>query len=259
MARRVAFAALLAAWTAAGPASAAEQWVVIGSTVPSVTVGGTLDQETKLVVPADGKVVLLDAEGASRVISGPFEGEVGPSAHAASDGRVLTAIASLVRAGTQTDGSLGAVRAVPAASLPTSLADVEAIDPTSAGIHCVYRLDGQMARRGPGPKPPPTEVTALATGASAIIAWPGDKHRVPWPGTVPLSDGGRYRFSRLDLRETPEMTLKLLPAKAGDDFGRVLELADAGCAEQARLLIGVMARTAAVPPAVPASASAPAP
>lgn len=236
--------ALLALGTAA---AAAQELVIIESTVPGLAAGAQLAAGKAVTVPDKAKLVVLAASGQMLTLTGPYQGVPGAGA-SGGDSRVMTAIASLVRSGQRESGSVGAVRV---ADVPwrretaRSLDDVLALDATGGGDTCLFDPAKAQIVRKPQTVVGAVTVHAMDSGQSAAVAFPPGAVRVPWPATLPIEDGDNFVFEEVGQPTAATVTVRLLPGdKAGNDLERVAMLAEAGCEDQARLLLGLMATAA---------------
>jgi hypothetical protein len=248
MTTRLGFSAVLfvAAMMVGIASVAAEDFVVIESTgAPKIAEGSMLSGGQTVTVPEKGRVVLAGDSGRMVTLAGPFSGPVaqpGP----AGDGRVLTALASLVRKKETDQSAVGAVRNADVTwrkETATSLADVVAIDTGDGGDTCLYDPTKAELLRAPTDAAPRVNILNATSGAGAMVEW-GAARRAPWPKALPIEDGESYVFEQPGKATAAVVTVHVLPNQAASDIGRVAQLADAGCDGQARLLLAVIAKPA---------------
>jgi hypothetical protein len=68
---------------------------------------------------------------------------------------------------------------------------------------------------------------------------------MPWPAALPIADGDAFVFEQTGDNAAAIVTVHVLPAKSGaSDLDRVAQMAEAGCRDQARLLVAVIAKAA---------------
>jgi hypothetical protein len=228
------------------PAVSAEL-LVIESNEPAVAVGTLLPGGATVKVADKRRVVLVDPAGKTVTLNGPFDGAP-PQVEAKGDGRLLTALASLVRRKGEETGSVGAVRAIDAgwrSEWAKDLKDVLTIDPTSGGNACVYDAGKAELVRNPLNPVAPALVLDSETGETAPLEWKQGLDRLSWPSAVPVADGRSYVFEQPGKPTATILTLRVLRARGGaSDIERVAQLAEAGCDEQARLLLRVIGKSA---------------
>ena len=226
----------------------AQDYVVIESSVPALAVGATLAAGAPLDLPDKARVVLLTSSGQVLAVNGPFQGPppatTGTSEAGADD---LLKIIPTLLGNADSRQSLGAVRGTDAtwrADNAKSLGDVTAIDATDGGDVCLF--DGQPAELIHNPSNAgPMNIESMSNGAKATVTWASGALHQSWPESLPLGDGDTILFEGGGDNATAMATIHLLPANpAASDLARAAQMADAGCDDQARLLIGVIAKSA---------------
>jgi hypothetical protein len=69
--------------------------------------------------------------------------------------------------------------------------------------------------------------------------------RLPWPKALPIADGDNFLFQQSDDNAAAVATIHVLPASgAQSDVARAMQLAKAGCRDQAKLLVALIAKAA---------------
>ncbi|HUN50302.1 MAG TPA: hypothetical protein VMU42_04275 [Candidatus Sulfotelmatobacter sp.] len=226
----------------------AEDFVVVESSAPTIAAGAQIASGSAVTVPDKARVVLLAASGQIVTLNGPFQGVPAATGGAGGDSRLLTAVASLVHANTQESGSVGAVRAADVqwrAATIKAPHDVFAIDASDGGDACLDDPEHAMLTRNPSDPAGSMTIHAMDGDATAKVEWPASTARMPWPKELKLADGATYVIEPPGQASAAMTTVHLLPAApAQSDIERVKQLTDAGCTDQAKLLLGVIIKAA---------------
>jgi hypothetical protein len=229
-------------------AARAEDFVVIESSAPALAVGTQIAGNAPVNLPEKTRLVLLSASGRTLVLTGPFQG-VAKSEGAGGDSRLLTAVASLVRSNAQESGSVGAVRAADIGwRLETAkdVSDVLAVDASNGGDVCLEGGRQALIVHNPHGPAGRTTIQAADSNAAAAIDWTPGAARAPWPSKLPLADGAQYLIEQQGQSSVAIATLHLLPAAPGaSDLQLLVRLTEAGCTDQGRLLVSMIAKQAA--------------
>jgi hypothetical protein len=229
--------------------AAAEDYVVIDSSLPALAVGATLSSGAKLDIPSQNRVVLMAASGKVVALNGPFQGSPpasgsGPAEGAGGD--VLKIVPTLLGAADQHQ-ELGAVRAIDPHWRDSAVKTADealAIDVSDGGDMCVYD-PGHVAVIHNPDDAGTMKVQSMSNGAEAALTWDKGALRQPWPSALPLSDGDMFSFEQAGEAQASMATIHVLPPPSGaGDVQRALQMASAGCAGQARLLLAVIAKSA---------------
>ena len=249
MRRRLAAAAVLAACLGAVPLPAgAEGLVVIDSSAPALPAGTTVDTGASIEVPAGQRIVLASQSGQVMTINGPYKGA--PPATAAAGGagseNVLKILPTLLGSADQRQAA-GVVRATDAAWRQEgvkSLADVMAINGTDGGDICLYDPAAAMLVHNPSRQGRMT-IEPMNGGDKVTVEWPQDTRVLPWPAALPIADGDAFMFEQAGDTGAAIATLHILPQKPdASELDRAAQLAEAGCRDQARLLVTLVANSA---------------
>jgi hypothetical protein len=231
---------------AAAPALAVD-YVVVESNAPGLDAGTPVASDKPLDIADKARVVLMSATGQMVTITGPFKGP--PPAAKGSAGSAqddaLKIVSSLV-AGHQ-ENQLGAVRDVVwrAGAIKTA-ADALAVDASSGHEPDMCVFDAAHAEVVHDPKAAGAmTVQSMGTGAEAKLQWQKDTLRQPWPAALPVTDGDILTFTPEGGEQVVTVTIHVLPAAgAANDVQRALQMARAGCEDQAKSLLVVTARAA---------------
>ena len=246
---RLLFAAVLAVClNALALAARAEDFVVIESSVASLPAGAAVSASTHVEVPASGRVVLAAPSGRVVTINGPFAGAPPGAAEGTASGSsdVLRTLSALLGNADQRK-ALGAVRATDVAWRQESVksaADVLAIDTTDGGDACIYDQSKPMLAHNPS-RHGQMSIESMTGGDKASIEWPKDTAHLPWPATLPINDGDAFVFQQVGEDAAAIVTIHVLPAaSAASELDRAAQMAQAGCRDQARLLLAYIAKSA---------------
>ena len=226
--------------------AAAEDLIVIESSVPQLAVGSVVANGATVTLPAGARAVLVSAAGRSVALSGPYSGVPGSGA-AAGDSRLLTALASLVQRKGEETSSVGAVRAGGNAwrfSSVANVADVLAIDLDTGGDTCLYDLKTAEVVRNPITGGTSAIILNVQTGATGAVKWDKGAGRTAWPKSLPLEPDQTYIVEHPGQTASTLLTVKALPPGGPSDLHRAAQLAAAGCEDQARLLLALVAKQA---------------
>jgi hypothetical protein len=224
----------------------AQDYVVIDSSVPALQVGATLAAGAPLDLPDKTRLVLVSASGQVLTVNGPYRGPP-PAASGGSppgSGDVLKVIPTLL-GNSDSRQSAGVVRGTDwRAAAANSLGDVTAIDATDGGDACLF--DARSAELVHNPSNAgPMKIQSMSNGTAATVKWDSGALRQPWPASLPLADGDTFLFEGSGDNATAMATIHLLPAApAASDVARAAQMARAGCDDQARLLLAVIAKSA---------------
>ena len=223
--------ALVAGVTAAG----AEEIVIIESSAPDVEAGAILDSADVVNVPAGTSIVIVEPDGSTRTIEGPFQAALGAAGEGGDAGGGLIAnLGKLVSEREESRQVLGAIRAAPGQVAES----VYVVDVGRSGDVCI--ADGASVRLWrPATMAAETEMTLTdaAAGGSATVLWLEGAQTLDWPSALPPADGARYAV-RLDIAPRPaEVRLRFIPDDVVSDAARAAWMADAGCRRQAGQLL----------------------
>lgn len=227
------FLAAMALLAAVLPASAA-QVVVLSSTVDGFAPGSIVDDATAIEVPAGGVVIINDATGATRTLTGPYSGAIGqPSGGGDARATVIASLSRLVTSREEEQAKLGAIRA-----LPGNLArEVYVVSVARSSVQCVA-ADHPVTLWRPETLRGDTLLEISETdGAETAQPWPAAVERLDWPEGLAIHDGARYRVQLGNSPRPVEIELKLVPAGLDTPAETAAWMADAGCRRQALLLV----------------------
>jgi hypothetical protein len=235
--------ALIAALVVPIAPAIAKQLVVTASTVPTIKPGQTIDGDATLSLPDGGKVTLIGADGKVVSLQGPYSGKPGEGG-GGGDPALVTKLARLLNdKGSGDSNAIGAVRAAGVAwraDQAKTLGDILAINATDGGDACLYNPANAELTHDPSTGPGPLTIHAMDGDAAGTLTWPQAPTRAPWPKGVPLADGHTYVLEQAGQASAAMVTIHVLSGAGPTDLQRIAQLADAGCTEQAHLLLSLI-------------------
>ena len=228
-----------------GLAARAEDYVVVESSAAEIKTGSMIATGTTLTIPDKARVVLMSGSGKTVALNGPFKGAP-PAGDGSGDSSALRAVVAMLGSDDQRQ-TPGAVRAADVAwrnDVVKTFKDVVAVDATDGGDVCLY--DPAAAQVTHNPAKPGTMIIHATDGdVAATLTWPAATALMPWPKQLKIEDGTTFLIEQPDQSEAALATIHLLSAdKAKSDIERVAQMAEAGCKDQAHLLLAVIAKTA---------------
>lgn len=142
---------------------------------------------------------------------------------------------------------LGAVRAIEPpwrSDAVNTAADAMAIDASDGGDICLYDPSHAEVMHDPN-NAGVMIVQSMSSGKQATLTWEKQALRQSWPSALPLEDGDMLSFEQKGAGQAALATIHLLPpAPAASDVEHALQMARAGCDNQARALLAVIAKSA---------------
>lgn len=227
--------AVLVSW--AGLAQA-EELVVVDSTLPAVAPGSLVDGAKLLSLPEKSRVVLVSESGRTIALAGPWQGKPGEAAAGAGDsnGRLVTALASLVRTSQEDAHSVGAIRA---AGVKTR-ADALMVNLSESGDYCVSDAKGVEVTRYPSETGAHVTLNAVQGNGKTTLVWPTGRDRSSWPADLPINDGATYLVEQDGKDSRTMIVLHMIVDDTPTDAHRAVFMAEQGCSEQARMLLALI-------------------
>lgn len=214
--------------------ASADEIVIIESTAPLIEAGVILDSADVVDVPDGTEIVIVEEDGSSRTITGPYNAPISAAGSSSGDSGLIASIGKLVEARRTEQQVLGAIRAAPGQVAP----DVYAIDIARSRTVCIPSNTAPTLWR-PATLALESEilVTRDADGAVNTRLWPKGKQFLSWPDSPKAKDGERYtirlralpRPSKIDVRIMP-LSLTSFAEKSGWMFQQ-------GCRRQAERLL----------------------
>ncbi len=215
----------------AGAAKAADLVVAEVKGVPGLTEGQTIDGSKVLKLDPGQRVTLIDADGKTYNLRGPYQQAPGAT-QTADAGGVVDSLKNLVSQRGAGTATLGVVRA---ATTEKDLPDPWLIDVSRPGNRCI--LDKTQAvfwRPEALPQKIALKVSPADQSWTANGSWPEQKDRLMMPPNLPLRDGQSYI---VDLAGTSnQITMHVLPSAVTKDAMRAAWMLQKGCEQQAAAL-----------------------
>jgi hypothetical protein len=195
--------------------------------------GSLITGQTQLAVPAGGLLVLLSPDGTTVTVEGPHDGPVPAASGGGNDDAGVVGVLSSLWEEQEGDEVLGSIRAGEA----TAPDNPWLIDSSRPGDQCAPAADQVVLWR---PQAETRERLSIrdGAGARARTTWRRGEETVAWPEALPPESGGDYKIRLSGTTATRDVTLHVLPDDIDDDIRRAVWLAEQGCREQARRLLG---------------------
>lgn len=231
-----AFVAHVAVLVVFACAAAAQDFVILSSSEPSLAPGSVIRAGQKIQLPALKQLVLVNAAGRTVTVSGPFDGV--PGGDAPGDNRLVLALASLVRTTQEESTSVGAIRA---AGIRT---DREAmmINVSETGDYCLAAGGRPEMTRYQHESAGRVTITAVADGSTRTVDWGERVGALPWPEGMPVEGGATYLVQQAGKDTRTMIVLHRIEDTFPTHAHRALGLAEKGCKEQARMFLALLAR-----------------
>lgn len=213
--------------------AAAAEIVILESTAPGVEAGAIVQDSDPVDVPDGTMLLIVEEDGTTREIAGPFNGPIGSAGGEGNGGGLIANLGKLVKDRETKRQVLGAIRAAPGQVPP----DLYLIDAARSGTVCIPAGDAPVLWR-PLTMAAETEVNLDGDEQGhGRFVWTGASQTADWPVEVTLSDGAAYAL-RLGLAPRPtELVVRLIPAEVTKPPARAAWMYEAGCRRQAVLLV----------------------
>lgn len=220
----------------------AQNLVVLESTLPNYALGTEVSADAALNLPDKSRLVLVTEDGRSVVLAGPYQGNAKSKLGAGGGGNKAfsTALASLVRSAQEETSSVGAVRAAGIGTHDEALM----VNLSESGDYCVADPAKLMMTRYKHETGPKLSITVVADSSEVQIAWPSGTDRTAWPAAAKFDDGAKFIVSQDGKDSRTLITLVKVSGSYPTLAHEAVEMANAGCAEQARMLLALMRRQA---------------
>lgn len=230
-------------------AALAEDLVVIESEwAPAFALGAVVADGKAIELPAGAKVVLVGASGKTVSLVGPYIGT--PSAGTPKgDGKLMVALASLVKGKSEETGFVGATRTLSWRVVTEQIrteADVMALDAGLEDTQCIVESDPKKVVMVLDKPKRAEQVTVMSVenGTMAEFAWPKETVTRKWPEALPLESGNTYLVDIANPVSLAKFTVNVLPKTAANPVERTSQLIEAKCLEQARLMVELIKKSA---------------
>jgi hypothetical protein len=206
--------------------AAAQDAVLLTSTVPGYVPGMLVGTGERLVLPDGAGATLLFRTGEVLRLHGPFDGPLA----LAPDGKPGGAVAALVAAFRLqgVDATvIGGTRTTTVPRRQQGLDEV-VVDPQRSGTYCVERSASVWIVR---PTDDAARYTLRRKGTMRTLAWPGAAERIEWPDGLTIDDGDRYEML-MDGVARATVTFRTLDDRADSAGQWIAEGMLRGCGEQ---------------------------
>ena len=227
-------------------AALAEDLIVIDvSNAPGLAEGTVVPDGKSVELPAGAKAILIGASGKTVPLTGPYSGV--PSSTGKADSRLVTALTSLVQPKGAETHQVGAVRAIPwRAPQIVASSDVFMLDGSQSGQQCLLQSNAKVSLFFDPAKKTADTLTVLSaeSGTAETLNMVDGKAGVAWPKNIPLEEGNTYLVEMPGQKAVNQFTVKVLAQAAENDVQRAVQLLDAGCVDQAKLMIEVVKKAA---------------
>ncbi|MBY8974841.1 hypothetical protein KHP62_03410 [Rhodobacteraceae bacterium NNCM2] len=229
----VSLAILAALPTALSGQAQAAPVVVLSSSIDSLGPGSVVDSATQIELPAGAVLVINDATGKTRTLTGPFSGAIGETAKAGGESGLMTDLARLVETRETEQARLGAIRAAPG----QVLRDPGLISISQSSTQCIAGETVTLWRPATMTADSTLSITEIGSGATAELFWDATSPTMVWPDALAPQDGGRYRFD-LSIAPRPiELELHIAPTEFASPAQQAAWMSSKGCRRQAALVL----------------------
>ncbi|WP_380876974.1 hypothetical protein ACFB49_10950 [Sphingomonas sp. DBB INV C78] len=237
-----AVAALVIATCGVGASAAT---LVVRSSGPSAKAypaGKQLADNGQIALKAGDQVVILDSKG-TRTLKGPGTFSPTVSSNQASDSRETFAQVSSRRA------RPGATRGIPPQATAVAPASTDAarspniwfVDVERSATVCVADPAAVTLWRPEGGAAGTATLTNVGTGKAGTVQWTQGQSKAPWPASLPVSEGARYKVSWAGQAAPTELRFALLGAETAGLEDMASKLITKGCTAQLDMLIEMVA------------------
>ncbi|MDF1719172.1 MAG: hypothetical protein P1U65_00690 [Minwuia sp.] len=210
--------------------------IVLDSTISAFAPGTSLPANALIDIPAGGSMSVMDGAGATRVIRGPYAGAVASGAPS-GDGSVMSMLGQLVKEDERERSQLGAVRAF---SKDDMLRDPLAIDVSRNTTFCLPHASSPKFWR-PGSLDRDTRFTVKdwsSNNEPLVAYWREGDRELGWPPTLSTADGTTFLMKVEAAKSAAEVTILKVPDTVGGNLETIVWMAQHGCREQARRMVG---------------------
>lgn len=219
--------------------AAAQNFVVISSTVSGIAVGQIVGATQELRIPAKKKIILVNEKGKTESLAGPFKGKVGGTA-GGERSRGLTVLVNLVRATQRDTKSVGAIRAAGIRTEDQALM----INLSETGEYCL--LDGRppTLTRYQSEKAGSVELTAVRGGKVIVLRWSNENRILKWPTSLELKDGDVFLARQGTSKSRTMIRVHRMDKKITNRIKLIIAAMEKECVEQARMLLALIRNSA---------------
>lgn len=210
----------------------AEEAIVIESDVVGVEQGAMIPDGGTLVVPDGKSVTLITNSGQTIALKGPFSGR--PATGSGGGESQVVAVLSGLFERSEEKGALGVTRSI---NFPLAANTYEL---GNSGQVCLFDVN-EAKIAAPTNAVGGARVTLMSvTGnASATVDVP-TRGTVAWPTELALKNGAKFLVQKAGENSGKMITIRVVDSRAQNDLDRVLEMAGAGCDQQALRLLNTI-------------------
>ncbi|SNS06898.1 hypothetical protein SAMN06295912_101142 [Sphingomonas laterariae] len=232
-------AAVAALMIASVGTAASAATLVVRSSGPSAKAypaGKQLADNSQIALRAGDQVVILDSKG-TRTLKGPGTFSPTVSSNQASDSRETFAQVSSRRA------RPGATRGVTPPPAPTAVRNpnIWFVDVERSATVCVADPTAITMWRANGGEATSATLTDAGSGKSEVVQWSIGQSQKPWPASLPVTEGARYKVSWQGQNAQSELRFALMGANTAGLEDMASKLITKGCDAQLDLLIETVA------------------
>ncbi|HUK61043.1 MAG TPA: hypothetical protein VLV50_17575 [Stellaceae bacterium] len=209
--------------------SSAAELIVVEARGIALNSGDVIDDQATLDLKEGQHLTLINAQGATLKIDGPYD-RAPTGGGGADDGGFGTALRALVTQ-SATRAEAGVVRD---GLTPLTLPEPWILDVSRTGVVCLRSGETPMLWRENAGRPAKLTIFAGDRTWRAEATWTAGADRMALPQTVPFHGGITYRV-RLD-NNNANITVKLVPNRLVTPEMQAAWLADVGCDPQAQAL-----------------------
>lgn len=167
----------------------AEVLIVIRSDLPELAVGQLVENGSVLNIPGASSVTLMNVQGRTKSLVGPFNGKVQMPASAASESKGLQVLSELLRQRREEVRVIGGVR-----NGTSKMRSEHDLVPQKDRHFCLRGNEAEISIMLPSRTFSRTIAIETGSAARTAIAWPPRVSRLAWPKGFPLKNGEIYHF-----------------------------------------------------------------
>lgn len=221
------------------PLAQAQSLVVLESSLPAYAAGATVQADAALNLPDKSRLVLVSEDGNTIALAGPFQGTAkSKMTGGGGNATFATALASLVRSTQEDKSSVGAVRAAGIGTREEALM----VNLSESGDYCVTDPASLLMTRYKHETAPKITIVAPQAGLSLPMTWPTGRDRAPWPASMKAEDGAVFLIDQEGKDSRTMITLHRMSGSYPTLAHEAVSMAEAGCTEQAKMLLALLRR-----------------
>ncbi|MBU2532444.1 MAG: hypothetical protein KKB37_06865 [Alphaproteobacteria bacterium] len=185
--------ALLAAFSV-GASVAAAQVIIVKSSAKDLRAGTLLDAKAKVSIPQGAQAVFVLPSGATRTVSGPFEGTAAELTKGVkSNPDVFEAVKRYVRTGGTTAKGVGAMRSAVATSFMRPVPfSWRAIPVFTSGDVCIEKNARLSLVRAGTSRPETYTIVEMQSNRRVRVSFDAGESSAPWPLDLKIDPRSTY-------------------------------------------------------------------